>query len=293
MMSTVHFTAMVTLALSISVLGSTHARAEALAPYKDDLFAYQNILERADDGAFLKVDYQEKRDIDKRDEEPERRVRARYVSLSVRRHQVMETLALGDRQLDVFRVGDIEKAAFAVIFIHGRGGDRRLGANDFSFGGNFNRLKNLAVANRGVYLAPSVRSFDQDGLADLAGLVAMLANRSPETRIILSCASMGSILCWSAAREPKIVDHLAGMMVMGGVSDPGYGSTPAYDRRLPLFLSHGSRDSVYAAGDQMDFYKNLAAAKYPVRFVLFETGSHGTPVRMTDWRDSLNWLLSR
>jgi hypothetical protein len=26
---------------------------------------------------------------------------------------------------------------------------------------------------------------------------------------------------------------------------------------------------------------------------LFETGSHGTPVRMTDWRDALNWILER
>ncbi len=36
-----------------------------------------------------------------------------------------------------------------MIFIHGRGGDRKLGANDKRFGGNFNRLKNLAVDNGG------------------------------------------------------------------------------------------------------------------------------------------------
>ena len=31
---------------------------------------------------------------------------------------------------------------------------------------------------------------------------------------------------------------------------------------------------------------------YPARFVRFETGTHGTPIRMTDWRDTLNWMLS-
>jgi hypothetical protein len=24
----------------------------------------------------------------------------------------------------------------------------------------------------------------------------------------------------------------------------------------------------------------------------FETGTHGTPIRMVDWRQALNWMLS-
>ncbi len=52
-------------------------------------------------------------------------------------------------------------------------------------------------------------------------------------------------------------------------------------------------DKVYAATDQIALYDRLHKAGYPVRFTLFETGSHGTPVRMTDWREVLNWLLSR
>jgi len=27
--------------------------------------------------------------------------------------------------------------------------------------------------------------------------------------------------------------------------------------------------------------------------VLFQTGGHGTPVRMTDWRETLNWILAQ
>jgi hypothetical protein len=26
--------------------------------------------------------------------------------------------------------------------------------------------------------------------------------------------------------------------------------------------------------------------------VRFEAGNHGTPIRMTDWRETLNWMLS-
>ena len=32
-------------------------------------------------------------------------------------------------------------------------------------------------------------------------------------------------------------------------------------------------------------------ANYPVKFALFNTGSHGTPIRMTDWQLVLNWML--
>jgi hypothetical protein len=28
-----------------------------------------------------------------------------------------------------------------------------------------------------------------------------------------------------------------------------------------------------------------------VHFALFDTGVHGTPIRMTDWRLVLNWML--
>ncbi|MDK1483140.1 hypothetical protein QN226_31390, partial [Sinorhizobium sp. 6-117] len=45
--------------------------------------------------------------------------------------------------------------------------------------------------------------------------------------------------------------------------------------------------------DLVALYRSLKSKDYPTRFVLFETGSHGTPVRMTDWRDALNWIASR
>jgi predicted esterase len=222
---------------------------------------------------------------------PERRVRGRYVSLKPKSVQENETLSADGRRLDVTRVGDVENAAFAVIFLHGRGGDRRLGANDYSFGGNFNRLKNLAVQNAGVYFAPSVRTFDADGAADIAMLIRHIRARAPGARIVLSCASMGSLVCWSIARDKDVAGELTGMMIMGGVTDPDFRKTAAYAAKLPMFFSHGSSDSVYPAADQIALYESLAKENYPARFVLFETGSHGTPIRMTDWRDSLNWLL--
>lgn len=274
-------------------LAAAAAHAQVLKPFKDELFSYGNILSREDGGDDLTVDYQELRDINERDQIPERRVKRAYVSLGVKSEQVDETLDIGGRPLNVTRVGPERGADFTVIFIHGRGGDRRLGANDFSFGGNFNRLKNLAVANGGVYYAPSVRSFDTSGAADIAGLVRHASERSGGRPVVLACASMGSFICWGVARDASAVAVLGGMMVMGGVSDPDFVKSAAHKAKLPVFFSHGSRDSVYPAESQKALYRKLKAQGYPTRFVLFETGSHGTPVRMTDWRDALNWIGRR
>ena len=95
---------------------------------------------------------------------------------------------------------------------HGRDGDRRLGANDYSFGGNFNRLKNLVAGNGGVYYSPTVRSFDSSGVAVIASLIRYAGAQSPGRPIILSCASMGSQVCWGIARDADSVKRLKGMV---------------------------------------------------------------------------------
>jgi hypothetical protein len=293
-MSTAHFT-FPRLAASLLLLLPAFARADdaRLKPFKDDLFSAQTVLESRDGGAFQILDYQEMRDINGRDEIPERRVKSAYVSLGVKRAQVDETLQLADgRSLDVTRVGPSANAAFTVIFIHGRGGDRRLGVNDYTFGGNFNRLKNLAAGNFGSYYSPSVHTFDSAGVAAVAGLIAHAAAQSPGKPIILSCASMGSFICWGIARDKPSVAHLTGMAILGGATDPQFVGSAGYKKKLPIFFTHGGDDPVYAAADQIGLYGKLRKAKYPVRFTLFQSGSHGTPVRMTDWRAVLNWLMT-
>jgi dienelactone hydrolase len=163
--------------------------------------------------------------------------------------------------------------------------------NDITFGGNFNRLKNLAADNGGTYYAPSVRSFDATGVAEIAALIDHASTQSGGRPVVLACASMGSFICWGISRDAKAVAELSGMAILGGAPDPDLPKSAAAKAKLPIWFTHGSRDSVYAADDQVAIYRKLHKAGQPVRFTLFETGSHGTPVRMSDWRAMLNWLL--
>ncbi len=290
-MSTAHLPILSAISGILLLATAEGAAADMLKPFKDELFSNQTVIESHDNGAFQTIDYQEMRDINGRDQIPEKRVKPAYVDTGVRwKSQEDETLQLGDRKVDVTRIGPASKQAFTVIFIHGRGGDRRLGSNDYTFGGNFNRLKNLAYRNGGTYYAPSVKGFDSNGVADIAALIRYSYEQSGGRPVILTCASMGSFVCWGITRDAESVKRLKGMAILSGVTDPDFIKSAFYKARLPLWFTHGSRDPVYAAANQQALFEKLYKAHYPTRFTLFETGNHGTPVRMTDWRKVLNWI---
>jgi hypothetical protein len=291
--STVHCLHRLVLAAVFAGLVTAPAAAQTLAPWKDELFGYGQVVETSDGGALRVVDYQEMRDINGRDQVPERRVKQAYVSTAVKKAQQNVTLETPAGPIDVSMTGKGEGAAFSVIFIHGRGGDRRLGNNDWSFGGNFNRVKNLAMRSGGAYYAPSVPSFDADGAARVAGLIGQAKAHSPRAPVVLACASMGSFICARIARDRGAVKNLAGMLIMGGAADGDYAGTAAFKAKLPIYFTHGDSDSVYAANDQITVFRRLRKAGIPSRFVLFQTGGHGTPVRMTDWREALNWIFEQ
>jgi hypothetical protein len=293
MMSTAHFVYRLVLVMSTLFCGTAAVAQDGpLAPFKDQLFAGNKVLRSSDNGDFTIIDYEEMRDINGRDQEPERRVKSAYVDLSVRRQQVNETLAIGGRSLDVTRVGQAAGGRFSVIFIHGRGGDRRLGVNDYTFGGNFNRLKNLVTRNGGAYYSVSVRSFDAAGAADVAALIGHADAQTGGRPVILACASMGGIICQNIARSSEAVGQLGGMILLGGPADGGLAGTPLAKRKLPIYLAHGAADKVYKADDQLGVYRRLHDNGYPVRLRLFQSGGHGTPIRMTDWREALNFVLN-
>ena len=265
-----------------------------LAPFKDRLFAYPAVLAGADGGRHLTVDYRESRDIDARDEIPERRVWPNYVDLGVRRARkdlVAETPA---GRIAHMAVGAEANARFIVVYVHGQGGSRRQGMDDFTFGGNFNRISNLALANGGLYLTLDFTDFAAAGARQVAQLAGLYAARSPGAPVFIACGSMGGALCWRLADDAGIAPRLGGLLLLGSHWDDGFFAVRAFRRRVPVFFGHGGNDRVYPVERQEAFFRAILkrAPDYPTRFVRFETGSHGTPIRMTDWRATLNWMAT-
>ncbi len=266
-----------------------------LPPFKDDYFAYPGIISSADNGDYKVIDYNEMRDINGRDAVPEKRVKDAYVSLKARAYQKDVTFQTAAGPVKAMAVGKREDASFIVIYLHGRGGNRLQGVNDFTFGGNFNRVKNLAALNGGLYITPDFKDFGAAGEAQIAGLIEAAIASSPHAPLILSCGSQGGTLCWRVASDEKAGNEIAGLILLGSLWDDGFFKSPAFKRRVPVFFGHGSRDPVFAIDKQEAFYREIRkrAPGYPVQFRRFESGNHGTPIRMSDWREMLNWILAK
>lgn len=270
-------------------------KALELASHKDRLFAYPAVLSSSDGGAYRVVDYQEMRDINARDAVPERRVDGRYISTGVRSAQQELAMKTEAGTLRFFAVGKTRGASAIVIYLHGQGGNRRQGVNDFTFGGNFNRIKNLMVRSGGLYLSPDVADFEARGKQQIAALISHYAAASPGAPVFVACGSMGGVQCWWLAEDETMVDRLGGLLLLGSLWHEAFLKSPAFAARVPVFFGHGSNDRVFPVERQEAFFRKIrASAKgYPARFVRFETGTHGTPIRMTDWRETLNWMLAQ
>jgi hypothetical protein len=273
---------------------TTAASGIELAPYKDRLFAYSGTIRAADGGTYAVIDYREERDINGRDEIPERRVQRSYVDLSPRRAQQERVLETGAGKLSYVSVGREEGAAIITIYLHGQGGNRNQGVNDYTFGGNFNRIKNLMTRNNGLYLSPDVADFDARGMSQISALIASHRAASPHAPVILACGSMGGALCWKLADSPHVAPALGGMLFLGSMWENDFATLEAIRSRVPILIAHGSNDKIFPVATQEEFYRKVRSVllDYPIRFVRFETGSHGTPIRMIDWRESINWMLT-
>lgn len=271
------------------------AAAELLSPYKDKLFSYPARLGESDNGRHITVDYREERDINGRDETPERRVRSNYVDPGVRRSQQDLIANTPTGKIRHMIVGQPDNARFIVIYIQGQGGSRRQGMDDFTFGGNFNRIKNLAARNEGLYLTADFVDFAATGAKQIASLVSLYAARSPEAPVFLACGSMGGSLCWRLANDAVVAPRLGGLILLGSHWDDNYFSSRAFKRGVPVFFGHGGNDRVYPVALQEAFFRKILQRRpdYPARFVRFETGSHGTPIRMSDWRGVINWMAGK
>lgn len=275
------------------------AHSLELKPFKDKLFAYPRILDVRDGGAFERVEYVRDRDLVNRDEVLRIRVRNHYVNLKPARRQKTRTLTANGRTLKHIAVGKLRGGAKAIVInLHGAGGNRFVAANDWSYGGNYNRVKNLMLRNDGLYISPDFTDFAKAGKADIKALIQNYATLSPSAPVFLGCTSMSGLICWNLMKDAEIASLLGGVLFFGSVYDYGFLKSATYrssSKPIPIYLGHATKDPIYKWQDQETFYKAIRSGRkgYPVRFTLFDTGSHGTPVRMTDWRLILNWMLAK
>ena len=279
----------------LAVAAAAAAQGPAIQPYKDDLFQ-NHVIKTLYDGDMRFIEYSKERDLYGRDKVVEKKAFDKYVSLepdAVQRDLVLRDRGRVVRYIGVGRTdGD---ARFIVFFLHGGNGNRHQAVDDWSFGGNFNRLKNLVVRNGGVYLSPDYGLFG--GEDDVRALMAAYAEKSPGAPIMVACTSLSGEICFNLMADPRSAGRLGGVLLLGSlVKEKTFFASPVFTdpaRHVPIFVGHGSDDTILDWVTQELFFKKVKAAApgYPIRFDLFVNGLHGTPMRLTDWRRVLNWMI--
>ena len=233
-MAVLPLTRTVLAAAAVVILGGAALAVPApLAPFKDALFAYPPLTATSDDGDFIDVDYAEMRDINGRDEIPERRVKPAYVDLAPLASQQEASVPTAAGPLAIMTVGDTRSPTSIVLFIHGRNGDRRLGMNDRTFGGNFNRLKNLMTRSGGLYVTADAGSFSEGDRTKVATLLESFGRDHSQATIVLACASMGGEFCWDLAGEPAVLGAVDGLVMLSANTPPQKLVGDAQGRRSP------------------------------------------------------------
>jgi hypothetical protein len=269
-----------------------------LAPFKESSFGYRTPLEVRDGGRFLRVPYDEMKDINERDAIPVRKAKSRFVRRLPRGAERELVYATDNGVLKYLAAGRLEgDSTMTVIYIHGRGGNRLWGFDDERFGGNFNRLKNMLLAAGGAYVSPDFTDFEEVGFLDIRRLVNELRPLT-KGKLVVACGSLGNSHCWNLFHDRETARQVDGVVVLAGFPDPRlHGAPPlaSASAAIPLVLAHGTADPDYAYGPVASFYETVRKARpgYPLRLILFETGKHGAPVRMIDWRDTLNWIAAQ
>jgi hypothetical protein len=206
-------------------------------------------------------------------------------------------LGKGTSAVRYLAVGKTEHARFVLIFLHGDGGSRSQAMDDWTFGGNFNRLKNLVARSGGLYISADYRNFGKAGTADVRGVMQAAADSSPGVPIMLACTSRSGELCFHLMEDRVAAPLLAGVILLGTNSEASFFSSQAFRdpaRNIPIFIGHGQNDRLMTWVTMELFFRKVKAGApaYPIRLDLFVDGAHGTPMRLVDWRRVLNWMLA-
>ncbi|MEN0041942.1 MAG: alpha/beta hydrolase [Pseudomonadota bacterium] len=282
--------------IAASLMIAAPATAQ-LAPFKDDLFAYRPALETNSAGD-VTIPYNRELDMVQRDKVLRRKAHDRFVDTSVRWSRRVRSYASPNGTQKKFEVGAYNGGAkVTVIYVHGKGGNRRQGVNDWTFGGNFNRLQNLMVRNGGLLLTPDFSGFGRKGALDIKALATHARVLSPRGKLYIACGSMGGSICWQMASQPATAALMDGIILLGARWNDNFLKSATMQRNtrdMPILVAHGTADQVFPHSGWRSYLSKLRSKRrdYPVRMVSFESGVHGTPIRMIDWRGELNRLMT-
>lgn len=272
--------------------------------FKDNLFAYKAIVSEEADGKYKLIDYSQKRDLEERDEIPEKKVSREYRDTTkFDLYKQDKSFLYNNKKISYVENTkawvDIKKedVKYLTIYIHWLNWNRWQWVNDYSFGWNFNRIQNLMLLNNGSYIATEFSDFGSLWINQVRELIKQKKKEYPNTKVFVACGSSGWAICWWLANNSEGNALINGLLILGSSSwhnwlNNSHLSTHR-NKLLPIFIAHWQKDRVIGLEGQKNFFHAVLSKNknYPIRMHTFTNGTHGTPIRMLDWKVVMEWLI--
>lgn len=254
--------------------------------FKDSMFKYHNWT-WLDEKGFIWVDYNQKRDLEDRDFIDVDQAFPEWVDLSLKDKEVAETYYDEPTMTNYpyYKISGWNK--FLFIFIHWLNWNATWWFKDWTFNGNFNRLKHIAYYNEWTYISPTIKNFGQ-GARAFSRYIIEFKRKNPNAKIFIACWSSGGETCWRIYDDTTI--PLDWIFMLGSMP-PFLWIESALKRNIPIYYWHGWKDKSMPLWWAIWTYLRLKENKKKVKLEVFTNGVHGTPLRMVDYLSILRWMV--
>lgn len=283
---------------------TTNKKPGVFNGFKDDLFAYKAIVSEEAEWKYKLISYSQKRDLEERDEVPEKKVSAEYRSIEkFDIYKKDKTFSYNNKKISYVENTkawvDIKKedVKYLTIYIHGLNGNRWQWVNDYTFGWNFNRIQNLMLENNGSYIATEFSDFWVLWMSQVRELIKQKKKEYPNVKVYVACWSSGWAICWWLANNNEGNKLLNGLLILGSSSGNNWLNNKLLStnrsKLLPIFIAHGEKDRVIGLQGQKNFFYSVLSKNknYPIRMHTFTNWTHWTPIRMLDWKVVMEWMI--
>lgn len=265
--------------------------------HKQDLFKYQwGIKDNYNNWNIRLVDYSVKRDIENRDIIDVDKVFDKYVTLINEKNRTEEKIISNGKEIKYWKVVDnnLNKTDIetVTIYFHWMWWHRNQWINDYSFWWNFNRIQNLMLKNKWMYISTDFTDFWNTWTSEMILLMNEIKKEYPNSRFILVWASSGWELLWNIINKINKTNDIKNIKWIVLLWSITTNNIEFFINKIPIFIWHWTKDWNIPYTIKFDFYNKLKKidSKYPIKVDLFDGGVHWTPIRMSDWYFILEFI---
>lgn len=263
--------------------------------FKDDLFSYKWVLEEKLDWNWRLIQFSMKEDVEDRDEIDVDKVFEHYIDRKTEEYREIKWLYWVE-WFSYYEVTDRnqkdEDKKLVVLYFHWKWWNKTWWINDETFWWNFNRIQNLMIENSWVYITTDTELWVKSENNHWK-LLKHLKTKYKNAKIILIWWSNWWIMLWKLLNNKeynKFIDWIILSWTILDENKSWYSTDFLIKNRIPVYIAHWNKDHIQFWEKEI-FLKSFLSQWWLWKVVIFNWWIHGTPIRMIDYKEAINWMI--